>query len=214
MICADVGYVLETTLIVVALVTFVFFVSSFSINGEFKLFTILSVVVIAFNLIFVLFGRAYFNYKFIIACLVCLLVSLILIYMSKKTTIRSKYGDKVYGEALGFREFLLRAEKDKLEKLVEENPKYYYDILPYVYVLNVSDKWVKKFEGINIPQPDWYVVTSFSLYTFNHSMSRMSSLTAHAMSSSSKSSSDFGGGGFSGGGFSGGGGGGGGGSSW
>ena len=37
-------------------------------------------------------------------------------------------------------------EKDKINELVEENPNYFYDILPYAYVLGVSDKWSKKFE--------------------------------------------------------------------
>ena len=43
------------------------------------------------------------------------------------------------------------AEKNQLEMLVEQNPNYYYDILPYAYVLNVSKKWIKKFENIPLP---------------------------------------------------------------
>ena len=52
----------------------------------------------------------------------------------------------------GFRHFLLVAEKDRLEALVSKNPNYFYDILPYTYALNISRKWIKKFE--NIPMPE------------------------------------------------------------
>ena len=54
----------------------------------------------------------------------------------------------------GFRDFLDTVEKPKLEELVEENPKYFYNILPYTYVLNISKKWIDKFKDIKIPQID------------------------------------------------------------
>ena len=31
---------------------------------------------------------------------------------------------------------------------------YFYDILPYTYVLNISKKWIDKFENIPIPKQD------------------------------------------------------------
>ena len=43
---------------------------------------------------------------------------------------------------------------NKLEALVEENPHYFYDILPYTYVLNISKKWINKFENIKMPEVD------------------------------------------------------------
>lgn len=30
--------------------------------------------------------------------------------------------------------------------MVTNNPICFYDILPYTYVLGISDKWIKKFE--------------------------------------------------------------------
>ena len=53
-------------------------------------------------------------------------------------------------------------EKDKLEMLVNDNPNYFFDILPYAYVLGVSDIWSKKFESIAIAPPTWYVGTMYS----------------------------------------------------
>ncbi len=114
---------------------------------------------------------------------------------------------------MGFKKFLETAEKEKLEMLVEENPEYYYDILPYAYVLGVSDKWTKNFESIALEPPQWYGGTVFDRMIFWHFMNSTYNSAAASMTSAPQSSS---GGNFSGGGggFAGGGSGGGGGGSW
>lgn len=114
----------------------------------------------------------------------------------------------------GFKKFLETAEKDRLEMLVHEDPKYFYNILPFAYVLDVSDKWVDKFEGIAIEPPEWYSGHgAFTAATMWHAMDRTLSSAASAMSSAPRQSSSGGGSG-GGGGVSGGGSGGGGGGSW
>ena len=65
---------------------------------------------------------------------------------------KTEYGEYIAAKVRGFRQFLITAEKEQLEKLVLKNPNYFYNILPYTYVLNISKKWIKKFE--NIPVPD------------------------------------------------------------
>ena len=105
------------------------------------------------------------------------------------------------------------AEKDRLEMLVNDNPKYFYNILPYAYVLDVSDKWVNKFENIAIEPPEWYSGHDvFTAATMWHAMDRTLSSAASAMTSAPRQSSSGGGassgggGGVSGGGSGGGGG--------
>ena len=112
--------------------------------------------------------------------------------------------------------FLETAEKDKLESLVHDDPSYFYNILPYAYVLGVSDAWIKQFEGIAIAPPEWYEsADTFDYYRFNRSLNRTIHSASRVMNSIPQSSGgSSSGGGFSGGGFSGGGSGGGGGSSW
>ena len=89
-----------------------------------------------------------------------------------------------------------------------ENPEYFYNILPYAYVLGVSDKWIKKFESISLQAPSWYdSPNTFDMRTFG---TFMNSTMSSAQSNMSYSDS----GGSSGGGSSGGGSGGGGGGSW
>lgn len=122
---------------------------------------------------------------------------------------RTPYGNEILGKLKGFKTFLTTAEKDKLEAMVMENPSYFYDILPYAYVLGVSNKWIKKFESISMKAPTWYdSPTAFDVLSFNYFMNTtMRSLQSKNTSSSSSVGS-------SGGGFSGGGSGGGGGGSW
>ena len=124
-------------------------------------------------------------------------------FLSKRTP----YGTEILGRILGFRNFLITAEKDKLEALVEENPEYFYDILPYTYVLDVSSKWMNKFESLTMSAPSWYSSEddrAFDYIMFSHFMSSTMSTAMTSMTSTPSSSS---GGGFSGGGSGGGGGG-------
>ena len=112
------------------------------------------------------------------------------------------------------------AEKDRLERLLEQDPEYYYRTLPFAQVLGVTDKWTDKFKDIAMQPPSWYdgaeVYHPYFIYTLAHTMSQMSRDVAQAPASSGSGGGGFsgGGGGFGGGGFSGGGSGGGGGSSW
>ena len=129
---------------------------------------------------------------------------------------RTPYGTEMLGKIRGFKRFLETAEKEQLEKLVEQSPEYFYHILPYTYALGVSDKWVKKFETIALKSPDWYYSDGdFTVSSFGSFMHSAMASTSSAMSSSpSSSSSGSGGSSSSGGGSSGGGSGGGGGGSW
>lgn len=147
---------------------------------------------------------------------------IILIINRKIKPIRTEYGCEILGKIEGFKRFLKVAEKSKLEQLVNENPTYFYDILPYAYVLGISKKWIQKFEVIGYKEPDWFegnerfsaaVVDRLLINTMTDIERAMVSIpySTHTGYSRSYSSS---GGGFSGGGFSGGGSGGGGGGSW
>ena len=126
---------------------------------------------------------------------------------------RTDYGVQMLAEVQGFRDFLTSVEKDRIEQMVEQYPNYFFDILPYTYVLGISDKWIKKFEDINLKAPDWYSgdISTFNMVAFGSFMNSTMTAANSNMSSTASHSSGGGGGG---GGFSGGGGGGGGGGSW
>ena len=128
---------------------------------------------------------------------------------------RTPKGNEMLGKLRGFRNFLMTAEKSKLEMLVAQNPSYFYNILPYTYALDVSKEWIETFETIALRQPNWYdSTTSFSTLTFTGFMNSTMKSANRAMSSRPSSSGGGSSGGGSGGGSSGGGSGGGGGGSW
>ena len=113
------------------------------------------------------------------------------------------YSKEIIGKVKGFRNYLQTAEKEKLESMVEDNPNYFYDILPYAYVLGITDKWIKKFENITIPDPTWCEgFVNFDILTIEGFMHETISSIETSMSTDTSS-----GGGISGGGSGGGGGG-------
>lgn len=63
---------------------------------------------------------------------------------------RTAAGKKVLGQLLGLKKFIEVAEKDKMEMLVRQTPELYYEILPYAYVLNVTNKWIEQFNVLKI----------------------------------------------------------------
>ena len=121
---------------------------------------------LAFGLGFTLFP--YLNMVFPIVInqdiiyLICHIIGIICIVgmylVLKNLPKRSKFGMEIMSKILGFKRFLETVEKDKLNAMVLENPTYFYDILPFTYVLGISDKWIKDFEIIG--KQDNFNVTS------------------------------------------------------
>ena len=141
------------------------------------------------------------------------------IVITLATTFMSAYTTQsavMQGRILGFRSFIQVAEYDQLKRLSDENPQYFYGILPYAAVMGLQTKWAKKFTNIPLQAPDWYVYNG----SFNYSTWWAMNMVNHCCVESAPVRGDFSGsgggysGGFSGGGFSGGGFGGGGGGGW
>ncbi len=166
---------------------------------------------IGLSYLFVWIPVTYADRFYQFACLVSYITCAILVFFSAFLTKRTPYGTEILGRIRGFKRFLETAEKERLEMLVEENPDYFYEILPYTYVLHVSDKWVKNFKSIACEPPSWYTNDNdsyFDVIAFQHIMHSTLTSATSSMTSSPESASS------SGGGFSGGGSGGGGGGSW
>ena len=94
--------------------------------------------------------------------------SMIALYLARNINIRTDKGILVLGEVVGFRQFIELTEKDRIEMLVKENPEMFYELLPYAYVLGVSDKWINKFKDIAIDPPKWYGSTNSNVTFFDY----------------------------------------------
>lgn len=137
-------------------------------------------------------------------------------YMPKKT----KRGVSINHHLLGFREFIERAEKDRIKKFADEDPKVFDRILPFALVFGLEEKWAEAFSNVFTEPPDWYSSdrygATFHPHIFINDLGRSISIMNKCFYSSPENSSGgrfismgggFGSGGFSGGGFGGGGGG-------
>jgi len=125
---------------------------------------------------------------------------------------KSRKGGEALEKLLGFKEYLYRAERYRLQ---DDTPETFEKYLPYAMIFGVEKQWAERFKDIYKTPPDWYEggdMTSFNAVYFANSLTSMSTATAAGMSyvQSSGSGGYSSGGGSFGGGFSGGGGGGGG----
>jgi len=145
------------------------------------------------------------------------LVTFVLGEMAGRFNVNTPYRTEMMGRLLGFREFISTAEQSRLESLQQDDPQYFYKILPYAMAFGLSDKWATLFKNIAVEQPDWYQSTTplMGYAMASHLASSLTSSVNDAITTINHSN-DGGGSGFGGGGggFSGGGGGGGGGGSW
>lgn len=144
-----------------------------------------------------------------ISSLLFIVIFVINLSIIANMTRRTKQGTRWYGQALGLKKFIEVAERDRLIQLVEETPTIFYDVLPFAYVLGVTDVWSKKFESIAIEPPQWYRgnnLNNFNSYYLWSSMNRsLSSMQQSMTSVPAPKAQSSGGGNFSGGGFGGGG---------
>ncbi len=150
--------------------------------------------------------------------IVCILFNILVILIVRFMKKRTEFGNQVLGQVIGLRNFIIVAEEDRLQELVDENPYYFYDILPFAYALGLTDVWNDHFKKLTIQPCDWYTSSMYgnpyhmtnSLNSQMHVIERaMTSAPAPSASSGGASFSDgSSGGGFSDGGFGGSGGGG------
>ena len=150
------------------------------------------------------------NYFYMAGLLLCALVILLSEICEKKTD----WYVEVLGKIYGYREFLKKTEKDRIERLVSEDPDYFYRNLSYAYSLDITDAYAKQFEGVVKEPPIWFQSRSyrnaagvFSVMALHFALNEMMKNVDSAMTSQ-PGGSGKGGGSFSSGGGAGGGGGG------
>lgn len=104
---------------------------------------VLFLVFAALNLVF-----AFNNLYVLLLISFATLVTLITFILCPLVEYRNADGKRMLGRLLGLKKYIELAEKDKMEKLVKDNPELYYQVLPYAYVLGVSDEWIDKFNFV------------------------------------------------------------------
>lgn len=151
---------------------------------------------VCFLICVVLLGIAYCNFEdlnpsFNILYLVAALANggtFILTLLMKR---KNSTGERIKAKISGFRNYIEVAEKSQIDMFVLKNPNYFYDILPYAYVLGVSKKWINKFENIPMPLND---MGTFDFSNIDSLDNLADSVYVPSSSSSSSGSSGCGGG--------------------
>jgi hypothetical protein len=124
---------------------------------------------------------------------------------------RTPRGRAVYEEILGFREFVMRVDADRLERMGARTPERFERLLPFAVVLGAADAWAEAFDGIYREPPRWYkgrTPGAFRTRALVNDLGQSLATIGSAMSAAPRGGSGrsgLGGGGFSGGGFGGGG---------
>ncbi len=111
---------------------------------------------------------------------------------------------KQLGQILGFRDFILYTERDKIETMLKIDPALYYRILPYAQVLGVTDAWTDKFKGLDMAPPGYLLGSSDPVFTAVLWSMTFRSLNSNLVRTALSRPSNTGGGGIGGGGIGGG----------
>jgi len=124
---------------------------------------------------------------------------------------RTARGRAIYEQILGFREFVMRVDKDRLERMGGRSAERFERVLPYALVLGAADSWADAFDGLYGEPPRWYVTRGHAPFrprAFVDQLGQSLGTIGSALASAPRGGSGrsgLGGGGFSGGGFGGGG---------
>ena len=165
--------------------------------------TIFSIVWIISSVMF-MYNIIYSKGILISVALMVLIAVIGIYFVYKNINTLSFKGAVTKRNLLGLKEFIAKAEKDKIDYFLKEDKEYLNKLLPYAMLFGLNKHWLKLYKELNTPLPEWYEgdINTFDAIDFD-----VNHYEAPA-SSSSIDSSDFGSfGGFSGGGVGGGGGG-------
>lgn len=83
-----------------------------------------------------------------------------MVFLVGSLRIDTKYRKEKLSHLFGFREFIKTAEGPMLKAMVDENPEYFYEVLPFAMVFGLTDKWYEHFSNIPVSDPDWYTSDS------------------------------------------------------
>ncbi|WP_165962677.1 DUF2207 domain-containing protein [Occultella glacieicola] len=149
-----------------------------------------------------------------------IVVGILTLALSRSAPARTAAGTAVLAQALGFKQYLEKAEANQIR--FEEGEDIFSAYLPFAIAFGVAERWAALFselaaQGAPVPQPTWYIGPHYAVGTafwasgFASSINSFNDIATTAIAATPASSGGSGfssGGGFSGGGIGGGGGGG------
>ncbi|MBK8554467.1 MAG: DUF2207 domain-containing protein [Lewinellaceae bacterium] len=77
-----------------------------------------------------------------------IVVGIVLFFLASRFNKRSPEGNEMYRKMEGFRQFVKKADKPVIERLIKDDPLYYDKTLPYALAFGYIKRWNKQFEGL------------------------------------------------------------------
>lgn len=143
-----------------------------------------------------------------------MVTGIVLFVFSGRFNKRTPQGNETYRKLEGFRQFVKKAERPVIERLMKDDPLYYDKTMPYALAFGYLKQWNNLFDGLLTQPPSWYGSPGMMRSDLNRSFGAFAESfpseinnIGSVFNSAPSSSSSGGGGGSSGGGSGGGGGG-------
>jgi len=118
-----------------------------------------------------------------IISIICMVLIVIIVGMMSN---RTRYGRTMYKKINGYKRYLINVTEEDIDKELESNKNLFYDVLPYTFVLGISDKWFDKFKYYRLKEPTWYKCDKFDLKGFNKDIKNIYSDLFIALKSNNK----------------------------
>ena len=77
-------------------------------------------------------------------------------YFFRKIGPFKQKGLNTYRHLLGYKEFIQKVEKDKIEYFIKQDPYFLDKILPYAVLFDLSKHWLNFYSIFDADQPRWY----------------------------------------------------------
>ena len=153
--------------------------------------------------IFFMYNIIYSKELLIAIAIIIAIASIGIYFIYKNMNTLSFKGVIAKRNLLGLKEFIARAEKDKIAFFLKEDKEYLNKLLPYAMLFGLNKHWLKLYKELDTPLPSWYEGDFSTFDVVDFDLNHYEPIS----NSSSIDSSDFGSfGDFSGGGIDGGGG--------
>ncbi len=132
---------------------------------------VIIVVVIALIMMIPSFARSKVYYiTFLVSSVSVTIILILYKYMPKRTI----YGSRLLGKIDGLKEFILNCKDVELERVLELNPNYLYDIYPYARTLGIEKEVLNKMKKVNIEKPEWLIIKDYTPIKFYNAINRLS----------------------------------------
>ena len=88
--------------------------------------------------------------------LVGMILTFISIFFERRIPVRTVYGEQMLYDINNFRLELASLSNEAFRERTEQNPNYFFDMIPYMLVFDLSSWWFNRFKNEVTTQPSWY----------------------------------------------------------